>query len=123
MSAPAGTPSNGVITPEMLDLFIKQAQARFMIALLILMGMLAVVLGTFAMALGWRKTVLFFLGIYGGLMTFISVGLCYIFGPLVIVAALAGILREWMSPKNHALASLARSTPPVPEMSSDAGAD
>jgi hypothetical protein len=83
------------ITPEQLELFIQQAHARYMVALLILLGMVCVMFGSIAMAFGGRKVGFIFLAGYGALMTFIGVGLCYIFGPVVLVASIAGLLREW----------------------------
>ena len=83
------------ITADQIDILIQISTARYRVALLILLGMLAVALGTLSMALGFRKIGLLFLAIYGGLMSFLGLGLSYIFGPIVVVAAVAGIAREW----------------------------
>lgn len=92
------------ITPAQLEMFIQQANARYMVALLILLGMVCVAFGATAMAFGCRRIGFFFLGCYGALMSFLGVGLCYIFGPIVVVAALGGMIREWfVSPAKPAV--------------------
>jgi hypothetical protein len=83
------------INPEQLKLFIQQAEARYMVALYILLGMVAVALGAIALALGLRKTCFLFLGAYGLLMTNLGIGFCYIFGPVVLMASAGGLMREW----------------------------
>lgn len=83
------------ITADQIDLLVQLSTARYMVALLILLGMLAVALGTIAMAFGYRKIGFLFTALYGGLMSFLGLGLCYIFGPIVVVASVAGIAREW----------------------------
>ncbi len=83
-------------TPEQLELLIQLAHSRYMVALLLLWGLVLVALGTLAMACGLRKTGFLLLGGYGVLMSAIGVGLCYIFGPLVLMAAVAGLAVEWI---------------------------
>ena len=64
---------------------------------MLLFGMLSIAVGTLCLALGFRKCGLFFIGVYGLLMSFIGVGLCYIFGPVIILFAAGGLIREWMN--------------------------
>lgn len=85
-----------IITPEQLEIFINISRARLAVAVFILLGMVAVGLGTLCMAFGFRKTGFVFMGIYGSLMSFIGVGFCYIFGPFVLLASIGGLAREWI---------------------------
>ena len=86
-----------IITPDQLEIFITLAHARMMVAILILLGMVAVALGSLSMAFGLKKTGFIFLAAYGGLMSFIGIGFCYIFGPVVLAASIGGFVREWVS--------------------------
>lgn len=90
---PADSP---MATAEQVELLVQLTRARYVVALLLLWGLVAVALGTVALACGWRKLGFLLLGVYGTLMTFIGVGLCYLFGPAVLIAALGGILAEWI---------------------------
>ena len=85
------------LTAEQVDLFITLANARLMVAILILLGMVAVAFAAISLAFGYRKTGFVFLAIYGGLMSFLGIGLSYIFGPVVLVASQGGVAREWLS--------------------------
>ena len=86
------------ITLDQLQIIIDQTNARYMVALLLLLGMVSILLGTLLLAVGWRKTGFLFVAAYGAMMSFIGVGLCYLFGPIIIIFALGGIAREWCLP-------------------------
>ena len=98
MNTTTPTPQ-GVLTEDMLNLIVQQAHARMMVAIFILLGMVAIMLASTCFAFNWRKVGFIFFCVYGGLMSFIGVGFCYIFGPAVIVAALGGLMREFLTPK------------------------
>ena len=101
-------PSPHKISQEQLDLLIKLTHVRYMVALFILFGMISVAMGSIFLALGFRKTGFFFIGIYGALMSFLGVGFCYIFGPVVLIASLAGIAREWFLSPSKPVRGVAR---------------
>lgn len=87
-------------TPEELEIIINEAQARYMVAVLLLLGMALMVIASLAFALGWRKTAAFFMTGYGAVTTFVGVGFAGYFGPAIAVFGIAALVREWVFSEN-----------------------
>ena len=85
------------LTPELLNQAITLAKAQYVVALILIWGMVFVMLGIIALALGWRKTGFFFTALYGGLMMFLGIGYSGAIGIIIVVASVGGILREWLA--------------------------
>ncbi len=80
-----------------MDLFFDLANARLMVALPILLGVIAIDLAAISLAFEFRKNGFVSLATYGALMSFLGIVLSFVFGPVVLVASLGGVAREWLS--------------------------